>query len=101
MEGLKLYAVIFTARISELDETYASTAARMRELAQSKYGCTRFTALVEGDHEVSISYRETLDQIQAWNQDPEHRKAQDSGRLKWYSSFQVQVVQVLREYQFG
>ena len=96
-----MYAVIFTARISESDETYARTAARMRELAHSKYGCARFTAVVEGDQEISISYWESLDQIRAWNQDPEHRTAQELGREKWYSSFQVQVVQVIREYAFG
>lgn len=56
---------------------------------------------MEGDQEVIISYWETLDQIQAWNQDPEHRKAQELGRNKWYSAFQVQVVQVLRDYEFG
>lgn len=96
-----MYVVIFTAQISELDETYASTAARLRQIALSKYGCTRFTALMESDQEVIISYWETLDQIQAWNQDPEHRKAQELGRNKWYSAFQVQVVQVLRDYEFG
>ena len=96
-----MYAVIFTARMSEIDETYSSTASRMRELAQSKYGCVEFTALVEGDQEVSISYWESLDHVKAWHQDPEHRIAQELGRQKWYSSFQVQVVQVLREYEFG
>ena len=96
-----MYAVIFTARISEVDESYSSTASRMRELAQDKYGCVGFSALVDGDQEVSISYWEDLEQIRAWNQDPEHRKAQELGRQKWYGSFKVQVVQVLREYEFG
>ena len=96
-----MYAVIFTAEIKELDETYANMAARMRELAESKYGCTGFTALTEGSQEVAISYWESMAQIRAWKQDPEHIVAQELGREKWYSSYQVQVVQVVRSYAVG
>lgn len=96
--GERMYAVIFTAEIRELDEDYQAMAARMRELAQSKYGCVGFTALTQGNTEVALSYWETLDQIRSWKQDPEHLIAQDLGRKKWYSSYHVQVVQVIREY---
>lgn len=96
-----MYAVIFTAEISEMDETYSRMAVRMRELAQSKYGCVGFTALTEGNQEIAVSYWESLDHIKAWNQDPEHRIAQEKGLEKWYSSYRVQVVQVIREYAVG
>ena len=96
-----MYAVIFTAEMSELDEDYTTMAARMRELAQTEYGCVGFTALTQGDQEVAISYWENLDQIRSWKQDPEHLIAQELGRVKWYRSYHVQVVQVIREYTFG
>ncbi len=93
-----MYAVIFRAEINELDETYAEMAARMRDLAINKYGCVEFTAVTEGKQEIAISYWDNQDQIKVWKQDPEHREAQKLGRSKWYKSYQVQVVEVIRDY---
>jgi len=93
-----MYAVIFRAEINEFDQSYFDIAARMQELAKSKYGCLEFTALTEGNQEIAISYWESENQIIAWKQDPEHKKAQELGRSKWYKSYQVQIVKVERAY---
>ena len=93
-----MYAVIFRAEINELDEAYAEMAVRMRDLALNKYGCLEFTAVTEGKHEIAISYWESQEQIKAWKQDADHREAQKRGRSKWYKSYQVQVVEVIRDY---
>jgi hypothetical protein len=94
----QMYAVIFRAEISLLDDTYSEMASRLRDLAISKYGCVEFIAVTEGDQEVAISYWDSLGQIQAWKNDPEHQKAQELGRTRWYKSYQVQVVEVIRSY---
>ncbi len=93
-----MYAVIFKADIHQLDDDYSAMAERMRELALKDYGCVEFTACMEGRSEIAISYWESLEQIQAWKQDPEHLQAQALGQNKWYRSYHVQVVEVLREY---
>jgi len=93
-----MYAVIFKAEINDLDQAYYETAARMRELAKSKYGCIDITAVTEGNQEITISYWETEEQIMAWKQDPEHKKAQALGRSKWYKSYKIEIVRVEREY---
>jgi heme-degrading monooxygenase HmoA len=93
-----MYAVIFRAEINELDEAYADMAARMRDLAMQKYGCVEFTAMTEGKQEIAISYWDDQEQIKAWKQNPEHRKAQKLGRSKWYKSYRVQVVEIIRDY---
>lgn len=93
-----MYAVIFRAEISEFDQSYFDMAVRMLELAKNKYGCIEFTALTEGNQEIAISYWESEKQIIAWKQDPEHKKAQELGRSKWYKTYQVQIVKVEREY---
>ena len=54
--------------------------------------------MTEGNREIAISYWENLEQISAWKQNAEHRKAQELGRSKWYASYQVQVVKIIREY---
>ena len=93
-----MYAVIFRAEINQWDQEYRDTAARLRNLAMEKYGCRNFVATTEGDQEIAISYWETLEQISRWKQDAEHIKAQQRGRSKWYRTYQIQIVEVLREY---
>ena len=93
-----MYAVIFRAEIKKLDASYMETAARLRDLATSKYGCREFITVSEGDQEIAISYWDSKEHIQAWKQDPEHRIAQQQGRKTWYRSYHVQVVEILRKY---
>ena len=93
-----MYAVIFRAEIAVLDGEYVEMAERMRQLALSEYGCREFTACTEGQREIAISYWDSQEQIRAWKQDSEHLQAQDRGRSKWYTSYTVQVMEVVREY---
>jgi heme-degrading monooxygenase HmoA len=92
------YAVIFRAEILALDDEYAAMAARLRALAMEKYGCVEFFAVTEGDQEVAISYWESETQIRLWKQDAEHLVAQENGRNRWYRSYRVEVVEMVRSY---
>ena len=94
-----MLAVIFRAQIAQLDEEYFATAEQLRELALSRYGCREFAAWTEGNQEVAISYWDSEEQIKAWKADPLHAAAQAKGKANWYSSYKVQVVEVLREYE--
>lgn len=94
-----MYAVIFRAEIKELSQSYIDEAKQLRDLAIKKYGCCEFTCVTEGLQEITISYWQDLEQIKKWKQDPEHLKAQDQGKSQYYSSYQVQVVEVLRDYK--
>jgi heme-degrading monooxygenase HmoA len=93
-----LFAVIFRAETKKIDKVYLEMAAKMRELAISKYGCTEFTSVVEGNQEIAISYWENQEQIAQWKKDVDHLVAQDLGRSKWYSAYQVQIVEIIHEY---
>jgi len=98
-----MYAVIFKAKMRKVGEAvqteYDNLAAKMRELAKSKYGCTDFICITENKHEVAISYWNSLDDIHNWKRDVAHLAAQKLGKEQFYHSYQVQVVEVLREYQ--
>ena len=94
-----MYAVIFKATVNEFDESYTSMAKRMRDLATTKYGCTQFISCTESNQEIAISYWDTLEQIELWKQDSEHLAAQDLGISKWYKSYHVEVVEIVREYK--
>jgi len=95
------YAVIFRAEIRALDDEYADMAARLRELALSQYGCVEFFAVTEGRQEVAISYWDSEAQIRQWKQDAEHLAAQHKGRDRWYRSYSVEVVEIVRSYVSG
>jgi len=93
-----MYAVIFRAKITGLDEEYSRVAERMKELALGAYGCIDFASVTQGSEEIAISYWENEDQIRKWKSNSEHTIAQELGRSKWYESYTVQVVKVIREY---
>lgn len=98
MSGSKKYAVIFTAQVKQFDAEYSATAANMRELAFAEHGCVEFHACTEGKQEIAVSYWQDLDNIGSWKQNIEHLAAQKLGRDKWYESYTVEVVEILRSY---
>ena len=89
-----MYAVIFEAVINQLDQEYQQTAARLRKLAMTDYGCRGFNAASEADREIAISYWDSKDDILAWKNDPEHLHAQAMGKSEWYKSWSVKIVKV-------
>ncbi len=94
-----MYAVIFTARIRQIDDEYFIVANRMRSLATEKYGCIEFESVSEGNREISISYWPGLENIESWKNDPEHMEAQKQGQQRWYSSYQIKIANIEREYE--
>jgi heme-degrading monooxygenase HmoA len=93
-----MFVVIFRAKVRQFDNDYALMAARMRELALSRFGCLSFHSVTEGHNEMALSYWLDEDSIRAWKSHSEHALAQQLGRERWYESYTVQVAQVTREY---
>ncbi len=93
-----MYAVIFRATIRQLDSEYRSMASQLRQLALADYGCLEFTAVTEGEQEIAISYWSDLEHIRQWKQAALHLTAQRMGKERWYRDYQVQVVELVREY---
>jgi heme-degrading monooxygenase HmoA len=91
-----MFAVIFRAEIKALDDNYAATALRLRTLAMDQYQCIEFVSCTEGNSELAVSYWPSREAIMAWRDDPEHRTAQQLGKSRWYSTYQVDIVEVLR-----
>lgn len=92
------FAVIFKADVRQLDADYDMTAQAMRHLAMDEHGCLEFTSLSEGNREIAISYWPDLESIKRWKSDPNHQRAQQLGRERWYENYKVEVVEILREY---
>ncbi len=93
-----MYVVIFRATVRELDAEYVTTAQRMRELALNEFGCLEFHAVTEGQYEVALSYWPDEASIRAWKNHPEHVLAQQTGKNRWYETYNVQVAEIKRHY---
>lgn len=93
------YAVIFTSSRTDGDNGYADTAHRMVALASQQPGFLGFETARQ-EIGISVSYWESLDAIQAWKRNVEHRVAQARAK-DWYTVFRVRVCRVEREYGFG
>lgn len=95
------YAVIFTARFGDVDESYAQTAQRMAEAAALRRGFLGMESVQEDEREITISYWSDLEAIRDWKADLEHAEAQRMGRERWYARYSVRVARVERAYDFG
>ena len=94
-----MFAVIFHAEIGQLDDEYFAMAKQMRELAMTQYGCLDFVATTEGTREIAISYWPSPDHIKHWKQNSDHLQAQQQGKSRWYKSYKVEIVELLRTYE--
>ena len=93
------YAVIFTSKRTTGDNDYGKMADQMLCLAQKQKG---FIGVESAREEVGItvSYWETLEDIQNWKDNTEHLAAQKKGKKDWYASYHVRICKVEREYKF-
>jgi len=92
------YAVIFSSVRTDEDNGYYEAANRMVELAASQPGFLGFES-VRQEIGISVSYWASLEAIQAWKENAEHREAQQRAK-DWYGSFRVRVCRVEKEYGF-
>lgn len=101
MDKQARFAVIFKAEVRQLDPDYEMTAQAMRHLAMDEYGCLDFSSLCENNREIAISYWPDLESIKRWKNNPDHLRAQQLGRERWYKHYKVEIVELLREYTSG
>jgi heme-degrading monooxygenase HmoA len=47
---------------------------------------------------VTISYFQSMEELVAWRNVPEHREAQDLGRSKFYTEYEIEVAEIVRHY---
>ncbi len=93
------YAVIFSSIRDNDDEDYQVMAKKMDELAKIQPGFLGFET-ARDTLSVSVSYWESLESIQKWKNNLDHREAQNKGKTKWYEGYKVRIATVEREYSF-
>ena len=93
------YAVIFTSLRTEGDNGYGEMAERLEELAASQPGYLGIES-ARDSLGITVSYWDSLESIQSWKRNVEHRMAQRRGREIWYQSFKIRICKVEHDYGF-
>ena len=81
---------------------YEQLDARMFELVQTIPGfvSARSYGSDDGDR-ISLIRFASAEALRAWRDHPEHREAQRRGRDEFFASYDVEVCEVTRGYEFG
>ena len=93
------YAVIFTSTSNGDDPAYDAMAKALYKLAQQQPGFLHIET-ARSELGITVSYWQSLQAIEAWNQASEHVVAQKLGQEQWYKSYTVRICKVERQYGF-
>jgi heme-degrading monooxygenase HmoA len=93
-----MVVIVFRARVREESlEKLNRVGERMYELASAMPGFLSYKDFAAEDGEsVSIIEFDTLENVTAWRDHPEHREAQALGRSELFSEFTIQVCEEVR-----
>ncbi len=97
-----MVSVIFRSRLRDDGAAeYAELAPKMVELARTMPGFVSFERFTADDGErLSLIAFESLEDVKAWREHPEHRAAQQLGRERFYSEYTITVAEQVRSYSF-
>ncbi|WP_431107848.1 antibiotic biosynthesis monooxygenase family protein [Winogradskyella poriferorum] len=93
------YAVIFTSTQTDDTEGYSEMAEKMETLARQQEGFIGIES-ARNTIGITVSYWKSLEAIKNWKANTEHLFAQQKGREKWYSWYNVKICKVEREYEY-
>ena len=96
------YVVIFTTIRTAGDNGYDAMNEETFRLVetQSGYLGSESFSNSEGKNVTIIKFK-TLEDIQKWNNNSVHKRAQELGREKWYQHYNLKICKVEREYEFN
>lgn len=94
------YAVIFASTMTGDVDGYAAAANRMIELARERPGFLGVDSARSDGVGITVSYWDSETAIEAWKSDAEHAAVRDTGRTRWYSSYELRVARVERAYDW-
>lgn len=97
-----MIVTVFRSRLKPgIHDDYSPMAERMDELARTMPGYISHKGFTAEDGErVTIVEFASEEAMRAWRRHPEHRAAQVKGREAFYSTYHLQVCELLREARF-
>jgi heme-degrading monooxygenase HmoA len=94
--------IVFRSRLrDDAGADYGETAESMLARARSMPGFVSFKQFKAEDGErLSLIYWESAETLKAWAEDAAHLHAQRRSRERWYSTYRIDVAEVVRTSQF-
>ncbi|HEY7538263.1 MAG TPA: antibiotic biosynthesis monooxygenase [Gaiellaceae bacterium] len=97
-----MVVVVFTITLRDdlpTDE-YEQTGARMVELVSALPGFLGMDYAATDGGELLVARFESHDALKAWREHPEHRRAQQLGRERYFARYRIEVCDEVRSYEF-
>jgi heme-degrading monooxygenase HmoA len=97
-----MVVTIFKHRMKPgVDQEYGADVSKLLAIAQKMPGFVSIKgyAAADGEQLILVEF-ETEQSLAAWREHPEHLIAQELGRSKYYSEYQIQICNTVREYGF-
>ena len=97
-----MVVIVFRCRpTASVGQDYMTLGMRMSELASRMPGHISHKSFASEDGEwLTLVEFASLEELRAWREHPEHLAAQQQGRDLYYSEYQIQVCEVVRESKF-
>jgi heme-degrading monooxygenase HmoA len=97
-----MIVVLFRSRLTpEAGTDYRDMAEEMLATARTMPGFIDFKSYKAEDGErLSVVWWQDETTMAAWKNHPLHRIAQENGRSKWYSFYEIEVAEVVRTGSF-
>ena len=97
-----MMVIVFRSRLAaEVGADYGDTADAMLAKARTMPGFVEFKQFKADDGErLSLIHWESAETLRAWADDLEHLDAQRRSRERWYSTYTIEVAEVVRTSRF-
>lgn len=82
-------------------DEYEAMGARMLELVSEMPGFLGMDYAATEGGELLVARFESHEALEAWRNLPEHRKAQEAGRDRFFAHYRIEVCEPVRAYEFG
>src|SRR5689334_3027978 len=93
-----MYIIVFKSRLRPgVESDYGIRAEAVYQIAAGMPGLLSANDYTSADGErVAIIEFDTLEHLLAWREHPEHLRAQQEGRDRWYASYSISIAKVER-----
>ncbi len=82
-------------------DEYEAMGARMLELVSELPGFLGMDYAATEGGELLVARFESHEALETWRSLPEHRKAQEAGRDRFFAHYRIEVCEPVRSYEFG
>jgi|ERR1035437_8868181 heme-degrading monooxygenase HmoA len=94
------YVVTFTSIRTDDENGYDEMATKMADLSAAQPGFLGMEHAMNDGLSITICYWDSLESIDNWKRNVEHRVAQETGMTRWYQAFATRVARVERDNLF-